>query len=167
MFVFFTHTTWWPNAATAAQRTGGVSQPQELPAPPEGEIPRRSDPTQSYDCNESRSLYSSEHLNSRAPEASAAHCFLQIRHKTQKPAKMSAACGPRCQIKLSVDWKVADETFPKEKKELSGCLFVLRPVRPSTTRPVLLLPVLISARLQTHREDSKWQRREWHNLLTK
>lgn len=23
MFVFFTHTTWWPNAATAAQRTGG------------------------------------------------------------------------------------------------------------------------------------------------
>lgn len=110
---------------------GGVSQPQELPAPPEGEIPRRSDPTQSYDCNESRSLYSSEHLNSRAPEASAAHCFLQIRHKTQKPAKMSAACGPRCQIKLSVDWKVADETFPKEKKELSGCLFVLRPVRPS------------------------------------
>lgn len=25
MFVFFTHTTWWPNAATAAQRTGGGS----------------------------------------------------------------------------------------------------------------------------------------------
>lgn len=153
MFVFFTHTTCGQTQLLRLREQGGVSQPQELPAPPEGEIPRRSDPTQSYDCNESRSLYSSEHLNSRAPEASAAHCFLQIRHKTQKPAKMSAACGPRCQIKLSVDWKVADETFPKEKKELSGCLFVLRPVRPSTTRPVLLLPVLISARLQTHRED--------------
>lgn len=118
-----------------SENRGGVSQPQELPAPPEGEIPRRSDPTQSYDCNESRSLYSSEHLNSRAPEASAAHCFLQIRHKTQKPAKMSAACGPRCQIKLSVDWKVADETFPKEKKSSAAVCSCFDPsVRPRLVR---------------------------------
>lgn len=66
-------------------RDGGAPCPQNLPVPPEGAIPRSSDPTQAtIVINESRSLYSSEHLNSRPPEAPAAH-FTNLTQDTNPP----------------------------------------------------------------------------------
>lgn len=71
--LFFFRATWWLDAATAAQR-GGARTLQYRPTPPGGEIPRSSDPAEAtIVIKESRSLYSCEHLNSRPPEASAAH----------------------------------------------------------------------------------------------
>lgn len=74
---------------------------------------------------------------------------------------MSTACGPRCQIKLSVDWKLLT-WLPKEKSAAA----VLASTRPSTSLSVCFL-LLVSISAADPQRGTKVTRREWNNLFFK
>lgn len=105
---------------------------------------------------ESRPLYSCEHLNGRAQEASAAHFYKKKQHKTQKK---SSTCGPRAKIEAVRRLKVADKL---SKSSTAAVRELVHPrLHPSVfhswSRP----------RLQIHGEELKWRSESETNFKKK
>lgn len=158
MFFFTLNATWWLKTATAAQRRGGSAAAVTKPAT-RGRFPKRQWSYTSYDCNES--LDHCIHPSTLTADRRRLLLLIFTNPDTRrKTAKTSATRGPRCQIKLSADWKLLTR-LPNIKKS-PAAVFVLRLVHPRLCPSCFSL--LISAPAAEPQTGTKVTSRVWNNL---
>lgn len=124
-----------------------------MPKPPGGRIPRNSDPTKAMIViKESRSLFLSEHLNSRP---AGGYCCSFYKSNSNLPK-----C-PRCQIKAVSRLKCCRHDFQKKRALQPFSCF-----HPPSTSHSTCFSFLISVSASNPQRGTKVTWRKWSHLFS-